>query len=592
MATEKMSRRTFLQGAAAGALATAGAGVLAGQSAKSAWADEASDEESEEETSTTVSASETFDDGSIEWDKQADLVIVGSGTGLIAALAATDAGGSVIVLEKAGATGGVTWNISGCTNWVPGNNVMLEEGYEENSDEDVLQYLKLADAYQGSSDERKLDYIVNAKKVLQYYQDEWGFTFKCDWTGDYYNNEYAVRRGRAVSFWNEEEEAFYESGYDIYQDFVAPLMEERDVEFLTSTPASALFHNASGEVTGVLATTEDGETLKIGANKGVLLSAGGFDWNEDMVRRYLNVPIGATQAYSQNTGDGIRMGQAVGADLENMSATWGGSSIITNTDGTIELSDDNVFDYGTYRGCPFCITVNKHGNRFFNESCAYAPSSNVYDGYDSGDYSYLNVPAYMIFSDNYVQILGWPDPSASFDLTDVDTSDEARPDFVQKFDTLEELAETMGINAENLENTVTRFNTFCETGTDEDFHRGEGPYEDANYDLENGYAFTEDAWPLVEDLPNRCLGPITSPYYVVVEAPGSVNTCGGIRVNTNFQALDPEGEPIPGLYASGSNCGGPNGSCYGGAGGSIGPGFYGAFRAACSAMGVDLVDFE
>ncbi|MEC4294609.1 FAD-binding protein, partial [Adlercreutzia shanghongiae] len=559
----KVSRRDFAKGMAFGALGLAGAG-LTGCAPKS------------QSSELALTAG-----GDVDWDDEFDFIVIGSGTGLIGALAAAEEGGRVLVLEKANTIGGVTFTISGNSQWVPGNNVQGEAGFPYQGDEKTLQYLVDCDAGKGSSRERKLDYVLNARKVNEWCQDHWGFRHALTNISDYYHHEYAQKLGHSIDFLNQATGEVYAAGSDVYAAYIEPLLDGRDVEIMTGTPATALVRADGGRILGVRAGKK-----AFAASKGVLVACGGFDYDEDMVRRYLNVPLGATQAAPDNTGDGIKMGQAVGADLENMAATWGGCALITDLGGEINLSVDNIFDYGTYRGLPFCITVDRSGRRFFNESCSYAASSNVYDGYDSGANRLAHVPAFMIFSETYVEVIGWPSNGASYDVAATADAASEMPSYVRRFETLEELAEEMGINAVNLAAEVEKFNGFCSSGVDEDFQRGSGPFDE--YD-ETSYGFTSDTWPLVSNLPNKALGPITAPYYVVVEAPGAVNTCGGLRVNKNFQVLDAFGEVIEGLYASGSSCGGPLGSCYGGAGGAVGPGYYGAFKAADVAMGYGLV---
>jgi hypothetical protein len=583
---EGLSRRGFSKGLAAVIVGAVGIGSLGGCKTGDTNANGAQ----------TV---KTDDVDSIAWEDEADFIVVGSGTGLIGAIAAAEKGAKVLVLEKSDFIGGVTFMVSGNSQWIPGNSVQEKEGYPYQGDEKVMKYLADVEAFHNSTEERKRDYVRNARKVNQYQQDNWGFKHTLTFIADYYRHEFAQSKGHSIDFFDESSgEPFYE-GAQIYPVFIEPLLVARGIQILTGTPATGLIQDATGRVIGIRSNDKAYRSVA-----GVLMATGGFDWNTDMVRRYIEVPLGATQAYPENTGDGILIGQMIGADTENMNATWGGCAILTdpalgaddsaaaflaNPSSVVQVSADNIFDYGTYRGLPFNITVNRKGRRFFNESCSYAASSNVYDGYDSGANAYANVPAFRITSEPYILANGFPSLEATYDGTAAGANPADIPDFMRRFDTLEELADACGINKSSLINEIERFNSFVDAGIDSDFHRGEGPFD--LFD-EFSYGMTPALWERVRELPNKALAPITAPYYVAIEAPGSVNTCGGLRVNTAFQVLNVQGEVIEGFYASGSTAGGPLGACYGGAGGSVGPGYYGAFKAADTALGLALVDYE
>lgn len=91
-------------------------------------------------------------------------------------------------------------------------------------------------------------------------------------------------------------------------------------------------------------------------------------------------------------------------------------------------------------------------------------------------------------------------------------------------DTIEELAEKTGINAENLEETIDEYNDYCD-GVDEEFFKRK-----------------------------KYLRPLTkAPYYAAAVRPGGYGTVGGIRINENCECLNSEFEPVPGLYAAGAD---------------------------------------
>jgi 3-oxosteroid 1-dehydrogenase len=109
-----------------------------------------------------------------------------------------------------------------------------------------------------------------------------------------------------------------------------------------------------------------------------------------------------------------------------------------------------------------------------------------------------------------------------------------------------------------LEATVARFNGFCETGVDEDFHRGESAYNNHFGD------------PTVRPNPN--LGAIDKPpFYAVQLQPADVGTAGGLICDEFSRVLDTDGIPIAGLYATGITTATVVGRSYPGAGASVGP---------------------
>ena len=130
--------------------------------------------------------------------------------------------------------------------------------------------------------------------------------------------------------------------------------------------------------------------------------------------------------------------------------------------------------------------------------------------------------------------------------------------YFAKADTLEELADKIGVNALGLMETVRRFNQFATSGYDEDFKRGESAYDRYYGD------------PTVK--PNPCLAPINKPpFYSVKIYPGDIGTKGGLVTDENARVLRKEGDIIPGLYAVGNTSASVMGNSYPGPGGTIGP---------------------
>jgi 3-oxosteroid 1-dehydrogenase len=142
---------------------------------------------------------------------------------------------------------------------------------------------------------------------------------------------------------------------------------------------------------------------------------------------------------------------------------------------------------------------------------------------------------------------------------------------MKKADTLEALAEQLGVDAEGLKASVAKNNEYAKTGVDPEFHRGDNIY-DRYYGDEK-----------VE--PNPCLGPIGKPPYYAIEAfAGELGTKGGLMVDERARVVTGSGEVIPGLYAIGNCSSAVMGRSYPGAGGTIGPATTFGYIAALDAM--------
>ena len=147
------------------------------------------------------------------------------------------------------------------------------------------------------------------------------------------------------------------------------------------------------------------------------------------------------------------------------------------------------------------------------------------------------------------------------------------PEWLNKFDTMEELADGMGIDKDNLLATVGRFNGFCEQGVDPDFHRGEGTWD----------LWTSGDVSRVEsgELKNRCLAPLEKGlFYCLPVYPGMLQTSGGVRINGNAQVLNVRGGVIPRLYCGSTAAQSPTGRGYGFGGATLANGIVTGYVAA------------
>jgi 3-oxosteroid 1-dehydrogenase len=526
--TARTSRRRFIRQAAVGAAATVTAGALLG----------CDDDKEKACEDATTPAGTTY-----SFDLEVDVVVVGSGTALAGALAAADAGSQVLVLEKAAETGGST-RMSGGVAWIPNNPVMKAAGVED-SREMALEYCHKV-AMDQADDEVIEAFVDQGPKMAELVEEHAPWTWRSSGLLTDYQTEWpgAVFKGRSIEP-DEAGEAF-KLGPNLI-DGMASGLHALGGEIRLSTPAVSLISreldDGRREVLGVVAEGPEGP-LRVRANQGVVLAAGGFEWDWEMKRHFLRGPSFYTLGAVTNTGDMIRAAQAVGADLRNMNEVWGITVFKEESAALAEAGEPAGLKGQIQRRMPGTITVNRYGERFCNEAASYDSSWRTYFAWDNfGDNTPRNVPAYMI-SDKKQK------PN-----TDVG---------VQQADTLAELATKLGVDPDGLEATVARFNEHALNGEDPDFHRGESAYDGA-------YGPT--------------LSPIEkTPFYGVEVAPGDLGTCGGVRVNGSAQALDAFGKIIDRLYAAGNNAGvGGPGAGYGGGGGTIGPALTFAYIAGAHA---------
>lgn len=483
-----------------------------------------------------------------KWDLETDVVVVGTGTGLVGGITAAVSGLKVVALEKRSVVGGSTGH-SGGVAWVPNNHAMAAEGIEDSRDNALTYLTQLA---QGQADQELLDAFVDGgPEMLRFLEEHSRLRFRVSTImGDSadYHPEWpgAVQKGRSVEPITDRQGLFGpELIGGLQQGF-----EAAGGEILLETPAQRLIleedKNGVRSVIGVEAL-RDGAPFRIRARHGVHLAAGGFEWDFEMKKHFLRGPTVYTLGASGNDGDGIRMAMAAGADLRNMNEVWGISVYAGEAEPVVEHRMGATLNAEIEKRSAASIVVNTRGERFHNEAADYDTTWRSYHTWENwGDLGYRNLPAYLLFDASVRErgaIAGTP-------------ADMPLPDWVVSAPSLSELAEKLGIDSEGLARTVARFNVYAKELRDPDYHRGESSYD--------RYGQADKS---------ITLGPLEqAPFYGAEIAAADLGTCGGARVNGRAQVLDPFGQVIPGLYASGNNAGvGSPGTSYGGGGGTIGP---------------------
>jgi 3-oxosteroid 1-dehydrogenase len=322
---------------------------------------------------------------------------------------------------------------------------------------------------------------------------------------------------------------------------------------------------AHGLVVGIVAE-QPGRSIRIRAEKGVVLAAGGFESNDAMRKQYLPNPTDAswTTANPGNTGDAIQMGLALGAGIDLMDDAWWGPTTVVPGEARARML---VIE----KGLPGSIFVNKRGERFLNEASPYNDICKQMYAHHSAESPC--VPAYMIFDATYRKKY----PCGPF-FPGSQQPDWALPKqlketrYLKKSDTLAGLAAELGVDPAGLQASVSRMNEFARQGKDLDFHRGESLF-DRYYGDE-------------KVKPNPCLAPLeTAPYYGLVVYAGDLGTKGGLKTDASARVVRDDGSVIEGLYAIGNCSASAMGRTYPGAGGTMGPAMTFGYILACETIG-------
>lgn len=425
------------------------------------------------------------------------VVIGGGGAGMSAAIEAAEAGASVVILEKAGSLGGNTL-IAGGYN---GAGTRVQDGLDNPDNPEVL----FEDTMKGG------DYKGNPE-LVKVFADKAGETV--EWTMDHLGVE--MREDFIMQMDIASYPRTHITTAQENSGLVGPMIEklnELEVEVKTLTPAHEIIRDDSGKVVAVKAKKGEQE-IKFNANMGVVLATGGFGGNFEMVEKYDSTKKGYTKTtnIASITGDGIVMAEAIGANLVGM------EYVQTNPAGDpVDGSLNHFVGYGLLDGG---INVDINGVRFVDEgqrrdvkSAAYIKAANGSD---------------RIFSvwGNEVDV-----KRNNFEKNQSHYLKSVENDTVFKADTLKEAAEHYGIDYEQLQKTVDRYNEMVENGVDEDFGR------------------TSQLTTIKE-----------GPFYIGCVIPSVHHTMGGVEINTSAQVIDSNGQVIPGLYAGGEVTGGIHGA--------------------------------
>lgn len=417
---------------------------------------------------------------------EADVVVVGSGvSGMAAAVQAAELGEKVVVIESASIRGAVIRSTEGLCGV---NSAMQQEQGIELSIPDMIR-----------AESESVQYRMNGlfwKEMLERSGETIGwladngvqFTGKID---DYNGN------GAFQTFhWfpgDHEAQTYYGDPME------AKLASYEGTQLLLNTRGRQLKMDG-GKVAGIYATTEDG-VLEIDAPV-VILATGGFGGsNEEVAKRYNRLPVGrySCDGALTNVGDGTNMAVAAGGYEDRFNTCFLGTAIGDVVTGSFALNAING-------SVPW---VNQDGTRFVDESAVG---------------QILSIPGMnVLFQQDEIYAL-YDAAMLGDTLEDAKTEAADNEKGVFCADTVEGLAEAMGVNADALATTVESYNAMVEAGEDTAFGR----------DLTDAVQLTE------------------APFFAFRQKLSAHGNIGGLVVSLKYEVVTPEGDPVPGLYAVGT----------------------------------------
>jgi succinate dehydrogenase/fumarate reductase flavoprotein subunit len=567
----------------------------------------------------TTASSSTIPSGLPVQNMTVDLLVVGSGTGMAAALAAHERGLSVLIIEKSSVVGGSTAR-SGGALWLPASPVMADAGAGDTA-QGAQTYLDsvVGDTAPASRTRAFLADLAPTVEMLRRMTP-----MRLFWAKDYSDYHPEAPGGSAAgrtcecrpldtSVLGEYRSRLRPGVMKVSVPMPTTGADYRWLNLMARVPRKGLpliakrlaqgvgglllgrHYVAGGQAlaaalfSGVLragipiwtdttltrlttdgdrvvgaVVEQNGQDYTITATRGVVLAAGGFDHSMEMRWKFQSeaLPSHASLGAETNTGDAIRIGQEVGAGIDLMEQSWWFPAVapLPGRAPAVLLAE---------RSLPGCLIVDHAGARFTNESSDYMSfGQRVLERERAGnpvetmwlvfDQQYRN--SYVLAAELFPRM---PIPQSWFDAGIAHQSRD-----------MGQLAAAIGVSPQRFLDTIRRFNDGAYAGNDPDFHRGASAYDRYYGD------------PTVTPNPN--LRPLTQgPFYAVKMVLSDLGTCGGLIADDRARVLREDGTAIDGLYALGNSAANAFGQTYPGAGATIAQGLVFGYIAAKAAAGAD-----
>ncbi len=466
-----------------------------------------------------------------------EVLVVGCGTGgWMAAMTAAEEGAKVLVLEKREKATTIREDIGAINSKIQLAEIQQRPELAIDKMEALQDIVRYGSGYV-DSDLVKV-WIENSGELVDWLTDI------LERTGHFYMS----LEGGVGNLSDPGRDKAYATGHSPHKKDGAPEdvtldstfqahCDELGVEWKLSTALVKLEQDDSGKVTGVIAQDgNDQHYIRVNASKGVIMCAGGYACNTDMMMALqpqtlemkINYALGSTC-----DGSGIKAMLWAGGWLDPTHASMMFNRcccLPTETAGY--KTNGKWFWFGEQ---PF-LKVNLNGKRFCNESGPYEfmlhsmemqPFHTYCDIFDANNEKYCE----QFDEVGCCRLFPFPNGAASnmpYSFVWSRNEQLIEEGYLQKADTLEELAEKLNIPADAFVETVKRYNELCAKGVDEDYGKEK----------------------------HRLTPVDTAPFYGIRTGAWHLTTLNGCRINTDMQVLNTEGKPIEGLYATGDCTGG------------------------------------
>lgn len=420
-------------------------------------------------------------------DCETDIVIIGGGgAGLTAAIEARNHGARVIVLEKRDYLGG---NTNSATAGVNAAETHLQKELGVQDSKQIFYDDTMKGGYNLNDPELVWTLVNNAPATLDWLEDM-GADF----------SDLGIMGGSSVKRTHRPEWGLAIGPH--LMKVLSNAAREKGVDIRSGNTVQDVLMSFDGAASGVKVSQVVGKDYTIKA-KAVIIATGGFGANMAMVTRYrVDLAGFSTVNHKGATGDAFAWVNKFGAELYQMDKI--------QTHPTAE-AHNSILITEAVRGNG-AILIGHDSRRFVNEMTTRDVVSDAILAQDKGT-------AFLLF-DNAVRK----------SLAAIDTY--AKQGLILEADDLAGLALRAGLNADQLRQSVARYNDFQAAGNDEDFGR------------------TSEQMPL----------PLAQPPYCMIEVkPAIHHTMGGIHIDSDTQVLREDGTPVKGLYACGEVTGGVHG---------------------------------
>ncbi len=440
---------------------------------------------------------------------ECDVVIIGAGpSGLAASVQAADDGAKVMVFEKANVVGGAANMGMGPLG------IGTKQQQAQMVDIDVERAFKMFMDY--------THWRVDANLVKKYFENS---ASTIEWLEDM-----GLEFAGAYKYFPKSEATWHivavnggigRNGGAIMNKTMMEKGKELGVEYFLETPAKKILKDESGKICGILATDNTGEEIEVSC-KAVIIGTGGAGDNPQVIKDRIGYTFGEDMfnfAIPGLKGEGIKMAMEAGAATTDMNVEM--IYILPNSDFGPDCIPATFMQPN--------LMVNRLGRRFINEeemqNTTFTGNAISVQpgriGYSIIDSSILK--GYKKRGLDVTNFVHHPENIDDFEQAVDDSIAANNPDVV-KADSIEELAEKLGIDPEKLVDTVDEYNDMCDS-YDEQFFKD-----------------------------RKFMKPIRkAPFYAGKFRPSGYGTLGGIKINDDAQVLDNDWNPIPGLFACGTD---------------------------------------